>query len=252
MKRIIFTKFLNEPFIIILYYIASIILFIITYTYITALFEYLRISQIVAFIFAFSISILSLVFSPINIVIKEIERKRILEIGKDQVIYIFGIPFYFPSIKIEQRSNTYIAINVGGALIPFIMSIILIESYFIYKYYYMIELIIIIVFVTLISKLFSKVIPSVGVAMHPIIPPLFSIFFSYIMFRSNILLLPLSTYISSTLGTIIGADLLNMKKIIDNNPLIISIGGMGTFDGIYISGLLSLLLSFLIVPLPTR
>lgn len=50
-------------------------------------------------------------------------------------------------------------------------------------------------------------------------------------------------YISGTLGSLIGADLLNLKKIPDIGAQVASIGGAGTFDGIFLTGIISVLLA---------
>ena len=48
-------------------------------------------------------------------------------------------------------------------------------------------------------------------------------------------------YISGSLGTLIGADLLNLDKVQGLGAPIVSIGGAGTFDGIFVTGVLSVL-----------
>jgi len=50
-------------------------------------------------------------------------------------------------------------------------------------------------------------------------------------------------YISGSLGTLIGADLLNLGKISGLGTPIASIGGAGTFDGIFLTGILAVLLA---------
>jgi uncharacterized membrane protein len=57
---------------------------------------------------------------------------------------------------------------------------------------------------------------------------------------------PALAYISGTLGTLIGADLLNLAKIQGLGAPIASIGGAGTFDGIFTTGILAVLLAGLI------
>ena len=59
---------------------------------------------------------------------------------------------------------------------------------------------------------------------------------------------PLIAYASGSLGTLIGADLMNLGKLIRMGVPLISIGGMGTFDGIYLSGILAIALSLLLMP----
>jgi uncharacterized membrane protein len=50
--------------------------------------------------------------------------------------------------------------------------------------------------------------------------------------------------VSGTLGTLIGADLLNFNKILKIGAPVISIGGAGTFDGIFLAGIMGVLIAF--------
>jgi uncharacterized membrane protein len=50
-------------------------------------------------------------------------------------------------------------------------------------------------------------------------------------------------YISGTLGTLIGADLLQLGALQSTHAPIASIGGAGTFDGIFMIGLVAMLLA---------
>jgi uncharacterized membrane protein len=50
-------------------------------------------------------------------------------------------------------------------------------------------------------------------------------------------------YIAGTLGTLIGADLLNLDKIHGLGAPIASIGGAGTFDAVFMTGILAVLIS---------
>ena len=50
-------------------------------------------------------------------------------------------------------------------------------------------------------------------------------------------------YISGTLGVVIGADLLRVGNIRDMGVPVASIGGAGTFDGIFITGIVAVLLA---------
>ena len=75
--------------------------------------------------------------------------------------------------------------------------------------------------------------------MPPILAALLSVVVAYSY-------APVVAYISGTLGTLIGADLLNLKKIGDLGAPVASIGGTGTFDGIFLNGILPVLLSALL------
>ena len=51
-----------------------------------------------------------------------------------------------------------------------------------------------------------------------------------------------------SLGTLIGADLLNLGKIQGLAAPVASIGGAGTFDGIFVTGILAVLLAAALGP----
>ena len=50
-------------------------------------------------------------------------------------------------------------------------------------------------------------------------------------------------YTSGTLGTLIGADLLNSTGSRDLGAPMVSIGGAGTFDGIFLAGVIAAFLA---------
>jgi uncharacterized membrane protein len=50
-------------------------------------------------------------------------------------------------------------------------------------------------------------------------------------------------YVSGVVGTLIGADLANLKKLDDLGAPVASIGGAGTFDGVFLTGIVAVLLA---------
>jgi len=52
-------------------------------------------------------------------------------------------------------------------------------------------------------------------------------------------------YVSGVLGTLIGADLSNLQVIKKLGAPVASIGGAGTFDGVFLSGIIAVLLAAL-------
>ena len=50
-------------------------------------------------------------------------------------------------------------------------------------------------------------------------------------------------YVSGVLGTLIGADLTNLGAIKKIGAPVASIGGAGTFDGVFLSGIIAVLLT---------
>jgi len=96
-----------------------------------------------------------------------------------------------------------------------------------------------IVLMTIVSKIFSRIIPGKGIVVSAFIPPLFSALFALVLAPQYA---AACAFISGILGTLIGADLLNLGKI-RNYRGYISIGGAGVFDGILLVGVVSALLS---------
>jgi uncharacterized membrane protein len=54
---------------------------------------------------------------------------------------------------------------------------------------------------------------------------------------------PLTAYVSGTMGTLIGADILNLHRIKGLRAPVASIGGAGTFDGVFVTGIIAVLLA---------
>jgi uncharacterized membrane protein len=50
-------------------------------------------------------------------------------------------------------------------------------------------------------------------------------------------------YMGGVLGTLIGADLNNLGRVADLGAPVVSIGGAGTFDGVFLTGILAVLLA---------
>ena len=50
-------------------------------------------------------------------------------------------------------------------------------------------------------------------------------------------------YIGGSLGTLVGADLLNLNRVQGLGAPLVSIGGAGTFDGIFLTGVLAVLIA---------
>ena len=211
----------------------------------------------------------SLIGSLINI---PLTRRRIvvadpeLATLPDWLRRLAPIFHYYPPAVAEQ----VIAINVGGALIPIVFSIYLLTlpgtSWLAAGIATLV--------IAIIANALARPLTGVGVAMPVIIPLLATALVS----RLLIVALGLPTvsaapvaYIAGTLGTLIGADLLNLPRILrgslvegasegvrvldveklDGAPLakervyVASIGGAGVFDGVFFTGIIAPLLAVL-------
>ncbi len=132
--------------------------------------------------------------------------------------------------------ETVIAVNLGGCVIPVLFSLHLLLNRPIDP----LDLTLATAFVTFISYRFSQPVPGLGIAMPMIIPPLAAAFAALLLDGTGNA--PLA-YISGTLGVLIGADLLHLKDIRHLGTPLASIGGAGTFDGIFMTGIIAALLA---------
>jgi uncharacterized membrane protein len=54
---------------------------------------------------------------------------------------------------------------------------------------------------------------------------------------------PLTAYVAGTMGTLVGADLMNLHRIRGLGAPVVSIGGARTFDGVFLTGIIAVLLA---------
>jgi uncharacterized membrane protein len=93
---------------------------------------------------------------------------------------------------------------------------------------------------TVIVHLLAYPVRGVGIAVPTFAPPLVAAAVALALSRQYAA--PLA-YICGSLGTLIGADLLNLDQIPQLGAPIASIGGAGTFDGIFLTGILAVILA---------
>ena len=133
------------------------------------------------------------------------------------------------------RHETLIAVNVGGCLIPVSLSIYLFSN----SSLTLSSVVLGVAIITAISYYFSRPVPGFGIGMPILIAPISAALVGLLLSPENSA--PLA-YISGTMGVLIGADLLNLKVIPKLGSPFASIGGAGTFDGIFITGIVAALL----------
>ena len=84
--------------------------------------------------------------------------------------------------------------------------------------------------------------PGVGIALPVLVPALTTAGVALLLSRPYAA--PLA-YISGSLGTLIGADLLNLNQLQGLGAPVASIGGAGTFDGIFLTAIVAVLIASL-------
>jgi uncharacterized membrane protein len=182
---------------------------------------------------AFLLLLGSLIGSYVNIPILQLPPEHIMT---GRTIYYYGMQYNVPFVA--DWPGTVIAINVGGAVIPILLSL-----YLVVRNQLWIPAIITTACVTLIIHLLARPVPGVGIAIPTLVPAIATVIVACLVSFRNAA--PLA-YVGGSLGTLLGADILNLSKVQGLGAPIASIGGAGTFDGIFVTGILALLLATLI------
>ena len=204
------------------------------------LFRVLGFSLSESFILALTMIFLSAIFSLVNIPVFKVVRE--IEVPTIRYAYFFGIPYTIP-VFVRRKRKMIIAVNLGGAVIPLILTAIFIAKIATspYSARTLISLLEVTFIVTFISYVIAKPVKGVGIVMPGFIPPLVSAFFSATLTVPQAYAV-LVAYSSATIGVLLGADILHLIKDWDKlQAPIVSIGGAGTFDGIYLSGIMSVI-----------
>jgi len=171
----------------------------------------------------------SLIGSYFNV---PIFQKQVLS---GQEVYFFAMRYVVPMAV--QWPGTVVAVNVGGAIIPTTMS-----SYLLLKHQLWATSSIAVVVVAIACYLIAQPVPGIGIALPVFVPALVTGIVAVLLSREHAAQL---AYIGGSLGTLIGADLLNLGSISGLGAPVMSIGGAGTFDGIFLTGILAVLLASL-------
>jgi uncharacterized membrane protein len=138
--------------------------------------------------------------------------------------------------RLPFTGRTQVAVNVGGCLVPLIFSFYLIRHSELAASHILLATAI----VAAVSYGMSRPIAGLGIGMPMLVAPLTAAIVAILLggeYRA-----PLA-YIAGSLGVLIGADVLRLKDIRELGAPVASIGGAGTFDGIFMTGLVAVLLT---------
>jgi uncharacterized membrane protein len=172
----------------------------------------------------------SLIGSYINIPIARLPEARIVA---HAFVDVMGVPYLAP--QVVDWPGTIVAINVGGALIPLLLSIFLVVRSRLY-----LPAAIATAVVAVVVHQLATPIPGVGIAVSWFWPPIVAAAAALLLSRRYAA--PLA-YVAGSIGVLIGADLTNLDKLQSLGAPVASIGGAGTFDGVFLAGVAAVLLS---------
>lgn len=173
---------------------------------------------------AFLLFLMSLLGSLINIPIS----KRRVAAPTQWHRYIY----WQPNRYVQQS----IAINVGGCLLPTLFSFWLLLT----QRAPLAPALVATAGVTALCYLLSRPVPGQGIRLPALIPPLVAALLAWLLARD--MAGPVA-YVSGSLGTLIGADLLHWRLFQRLGYGTLSIGGAGVFDGIFLVGIVAAFLT---------
>jgi uncharacterized membrane protein len=154
----------------------------------------------------------SLFGSYLNIPLVELPEQHILS---GQEIDVFGMRYIVPTVV--DWPGTVIAINVGGALIPTLMSLYLLARNQLWGLGTLAT-----ACVAAVCHWLARPVPGLGIALPAFVPALATAIVAWTLSSEDAA--PLA-YIGGSMGTLIGADLLNLDKVPGLGAPVASIGG---------------------------
>ena len=178
----------------------------------------------------FPLLLLSLLGSAINIPVTQISDGPMVS---QQRVDFFGSRYVIPVVG--HHEQTVIAVNVGGAVVPTLISL-----YLLFTTGLFVRGLLGVALVSAIVHRLARPVPGVGIAVPLFVPPLLAAFTGLILSPAQA---PALAYIAGTMGCLIGADLLNLRRLAGLGAPVASIGGAGTFDGIFFTGIIAVLLT---------
>ena len=174
--------------------------------------------------------------SVVNIPVARIRGRA--EVQLQPIISVFGMRYFVPVLRSRV---TVIAVNLGGALIPTGLS-----AYLIVHDHLGWWALAAVAIVGVLVHLVARPVPGLGIAVPTLLPGLFAVLTAVLLLPMHPAATAALAYVGGTLGTLAGADLANLGKVRRLGAPVASIGGAGTFDGVFLAGIIAVLLASLL------
>lgn len=139
--------------------------------------------------------------------------------------------------RAPQTESQIIAINVGGALVPLALSIWLLWHAPLWK------IAVATLIMAAITYQLARPQPGVGITMPVLIPPVLAGVIAWLLAGGGGPQTAAIAYVGGSIGCLLGADLLHLPALEELGPGVLSIGGAGVFDGVFLVGLVAALLT---------
>jgi len=179
----------------------------------------------------FSLLLLSWVGSWVNI---PLARLPAAASGMEGVVVrVFGQRYVVPQWR--HPHHTVLAVNVGDALVPTFLSL-----YLLTQALAPLRVVVATAAVTFLTYRWARPVAGIGIVVPMLLPPLSAALAALLLVPQQA---PLAAYVAGTMGTLIGGDLLHIRQVTTLAAPVASIGGAGTFDGVFLTGIIAVLLA---------
>src|SRR5208283_1413073 len=179
---------------------------------------------------AFLLLFVSLAGSYVNIPIATLGHETFVT---ERGVEFFGMVYRVP--QLVGSPEVVLAVNLGGAVTPTLLSIYLLSRHGIW-----IRGIIATLLVAIICHGLAQPIRGVGIGLPIFVAPIAAALVALLVDWRYAA--PLA-YAGGSLGVLIGADLANLDQLRGLGAPVLSIGGAGTFAGIFVAGVAAVLLA---------
>ena len=145
----------------------------------------------------------------------------------------FGVTYQAPAL-VEQQA-VVVAVNVGGAAVPTAVAV-----YLIVQDHLGTGTAVATCAVAVFTYAVARPIPGLGIVVPPLLAPATAAATAVIIAGPAVAAV---AFVAGTLGTLIGADLLNLGRVRALGAPLVAIGGAGTFDAVFLVGVIAALLA---------
>ena len=180
--------------------------------------------------YVFAVMLLTLLGSQVNIPLYSMPVQRIV---RPPASAMYGWAYGMP--EVVHKGATVVAVNVGGALIPTLISLYLFARMRMYG-----RMLIGTAVVALVVHQLATIVPGAGIVVPMLVPPLVAAGVALLLSYRRA---PPVAYVSGSMGALIGADIMNLPRVAEIGTAVVSIGGAGTFDGVFLTGIIAGLLA---------
>ena len=154
-------------------------------------------------------------------------RRRLVEVEESR---------FFGLIRRKRLQEQGLSINVGGAVVPLLLVLYLLPKVPLKETLLASALMIVICFTL------ARFIPGKGIAIPLLFPAFFATIFALVLAFDSASSV---AFIAGVLGVLIGGDLLHLPRVLREGQGILSIGGAGVFDGIFLVAIVAAFLAAL-------